>query len=143
MQSELDLGEEPRKGGRIALREAENGTVSVEFWATRVWIWPRACEIPLGVWLLMSRRANGEMKYSLCKAPKETAHAQLATRQGQRHFVERVFEDAKSELGMRKYQVREWRAWHHHMALVGMGGYLLIIYGRIRFGVFASLEPYS
>ena len=68
----------------------------------------------------MSRRANGEMKYSLCNAPKETAHAELATRQGQRHFVERVFEDAKSELGMGEYQVRKWRAWHHHMALVGM-----------------------
>jgi len=108
------------KAVRIALRKAENGTVSVEFWATRVWIWPRACEIPLEVWLLMSRRANGEMKYSLCNAPKETAHAELATRQGQRHFVERVFEDAKSELGMGEYQVRKWRAWHHHMALVGM-----------------------
>ncbi len=50
----------------------------------------------------------------------ETTHVELATRQGQRHFVERVFEDAKSELGMGEYQVRKWRAWHHHMALVGM-----------------------
>ena len=45
---------------------------------------------------------------------------ELATRQGQRCFVERVFEDAKSDLGIGEYQVRKWRAWHHHMALVGM-----------------------
>lgn len=108
------------KAVRIALRRAENGTVSVDFWATRVWIWPKANETPLEVWLLMSRRANGEMKYSLCNAPKGTPLEELATRQGQRYFVERVFEDAKSQLGMGEYQVRKWRAWHHHMALVGM-----------------------
>ena len=108
------------KAVRIALRKGENGTVSVDFWARRVWIWPKGCEIPLEVWLLASRRANGEIKYSLCNAPEETGFVELATRQGQRHFVERVFEDAKSELGMGEYQVRKWRAWHHHMALVGM-----------------------
>lgn len=108
------------KAVRIELRKAENGTVSVEFWAKRVWIWPKGCEIPLEVWLLVSRRSNGEMKYSLCNAAKEVPLAELAIRQGQRYFVERVFEDAKSELGMGEYQVRKWRAWHHHMALVGM-----------------------
>ena len=87
---------------------------------TRVWIWPKACEIPLEVWLLVAQRSNGEMKYSLCNAARETAFAELATRQGQRYFVERVFEEAKSQLGMGEYQVRKWRGWHHHMALVGI-----------------------
>jgi SRSO17 transposase len=40
--------------------------------------------------------------------------------QRQRYWVERVFEDAKSECGMADYQVRKWSAWHHHMALVMM-----------------------
>ena len=108
------------KAVEIELRTAENGTVSVEFWATQVWIWPKACEIPLEVWLLMAQRSNGEMKYSLCNAGTETPFEELAKRQGQRYFVERVFEDAKSQLGMGEYQVRKWRGWHHHMALVGM-----------------------
>lgn len=38
--------------------------------------------------------------------------------QAQRYWVERAFQDAKSELGMSDYQVRKWNAWHHHMALV-------------------------
>lgn len=40
--------------------------------------------------------------------------------QGQRYFVERSFQDAKSYLGMAQYQVRSWQSWHHHMALVMM-----------------------
>jgi hypothetical protein len=40
--------------------------------------------------------------------------------QRQRYWVERTFEDAKSESGMGDYQVRKWSAWHHHMALVMM-----------------------
>ena len=40
--------------------------------------------------------------------------------QFQRYWVERAFEDAKSECGMADYQVRKWGAWHHHMALVMM-----------------------
>jgi hypothetical protein len=38
--------------------------------------------------------------------------------QAQRCWVERAFQEAKSELGMSDYQVRKWNAWHHHMALV-------------------------
>jgi hypothetical protein len=38
--------------------------------------------------------------------------------QAARHFVERAFQDAKGACGMAQYQVRGWRAWHHHMALV-------------------------
>ena len=38
-----------------------------------------------------------------------------------RYWVDRVFEDAKSECGMADYQVRKCGAWHHHMAPVMMG----------------------
>ena len=38
--------------------------------------------------------------------------------QTQRFWIERAFQDAKSELGMADYEVRGWKGWHHHMALV-------------------------
>ena len=44
----------------------------------------------------------------------------LARLQGQRHFIERALQDGKSELGMAQYQARQWSAWEHHMALVGV-----------------------
>jgi len=40
--------------------------------------------------------------------------------ESQRFWIERSFEDAKSQVGMAQYQVRGWMAWHHHMALVMM-----------------------
>ena len=59
-------------------------------------------------------------KYSLSNAPMETSWKRLAFIQAQRFWIERVFQDAKSEIGMAQYEVRGWRAWHHHMAMVCM-----------------------
>jgi hypothetical protein len=38
--------------------------------------------------------------------------------QGQRYWVERVFEDAKGQCGLADYQALSWRAWHHHVTMV-------------------------
>ena len=40
--------------------------------------------------------------------------------QGQRFFIEQTFKNGKSHAGRADYQVRKWRGWHHHMALVGL-----------------------
>ncbi len=40
--------------------------------------------------------------------------------QGQRYWVQRSFQDGKSQAGLGRYQVRGWKPWHHHMALVMM-----------------------
>ena len=40
--------------------------------------------------------------------------------QAQRYWVERTFQDGKSQCGMGEYQARGWFAWHHHMTLVMM-----------------------
>lgn len=63
---------------------------------------------------------NSDIKISLSNAPKGTTLKRLGWMQRQRFWIERTFEDAKSECGMADYQVRKWRAWHHHMALVMM-----------------------
>jgi SRSO17 transposase len=63
-----------------------------------------------------------EYKYSLSNAEYEKySWLELGQVQAQRYFVERCFEDAKKEVGMTEYQVRGWRAWHHHIALVMLG----------------------
>lgn len=105
---------------RFVLRDGENGRVKIRFWSQRVWIWPGTSEIPLGVWLCVTERTDGSVKYSLCNADEETSQEELAKRQGQRYFVERAFEDGKSQLGMGQYQARRWLAWVHHMVLVGL-----------------------
>ncbi|MFM8324053.1 MAG: hypothetical protein ACKN9U_04260, partial [Pirellulaceae bacterium] len=74
----------------------------------------------MGVWLCVTERSDGSVKYSLTNASEEMEWEDLAKRQGQRYFVERAFEDGKSELGMADYQSRRWLAWQHHMVLVAV-----------------------
>lgn len=115
------LWEKGRKTAtQVTLRDGENGPVRVLFWSQRAWIWPAGSETALGVWLCVTERADGTVKYSFCNAGEGTSPEELARRQGQRYFVERAFEDAKSHLGMGQYQARRWRAWVHHMVLVGL-----------------------
>ena len=42
----------------------------------------------------------------------------LVAQASARYFIERSFQDAKGNLGLADYQVRGWRGWHHHVALV-------------------------
>ena len=104
----------------ITLRDSTRGKLLVESLHQRVWLWDGAEPTPQ-CWHLIVRREVGSpktIKYSLCNAPESTSHQRLAVMQGARFWVERSFQDAKSECGMADYQVRRWSAWHHHMAMV-------------------------
>lgn len=71
----------------------------------------------------ISETANGneEIKYALCNAkPGQYTSKQIAQMQAQRYFVERAFQESKTDIGMSEYQVRGWKAWHHHMAMCMM-----------------------
>lgn len=72
--------------------------------------------------LLISTDQHGaEIKYSLCFEPSAKMTLQVALfRQMQRYWVERAFQNAKQQLGLHQYQVRSWKAWHHHIALTLM-----------------------
>jgi SRSO17 transposase len=107
---------------RLTLRDSTKGRLRVEVLHQRVWLWDNK-EAEARHWHLMVRRevkARDEIKYSLSNAPAETAVHRLAQMQGQRYWIERSFQDGKSQAGLDHYQVRGWRAWHHHMALVMM-----------------------
>lgn len=107
-------------GTCVTLRTGENGPVSVEAWARRVWLMPKGETQPRQWWLIVRRDADGAIKHSLCNAPADTSLERLARLQGQRYFIERTFQDAKSHAGMAQYQCRGWTAWHHHMAMVAL-----------------------
>ena len=115
------------KAKPVELRTGENGPVVVQFWRQRVWIWPGESEMPIEVWLLISERSDGSVKYSLSNAEAAIGFEQLARRQGQRYFVERSFQDGKSHLGMGQYEARGWKSWHHHMVLVGLAMYFTLL----------------
>jgi SRSO17 transposase len=105
---------------RIAFRESTKGRLQADFLIQRVWTWDTS-ESKGRLRHLIVRREIGakeEIKYSLSNAPEDTSLERLAFMQGQRYFVERAFQDAKSNVGLDHYQVRGWQAFHHHMTMV-------------------------
>lgn len=107
---------------RVKLRDSTQGELIVEVLHQRVWLWDKQ-EATARHWHLIVRRelnAADTYKYTLSNASAETGTHTLAKMQGQRYWIERVFEDGKSESGMADYQARKWDSWHHHMALVAM-----------------------
>ena len=52
---------------------------------------------------------------------------QLAARQGQRVFVERIFEEGKNQMGMGDYQVRSWEGFHKHITLCFLAFYYVAL----------------
>ena len=107
---------------RYKLRDSTKGELVVEILHQRVWLWDKNGPNAHHWHLIVRRELNSPetCKYTLSNAPAETSTQQLAQMQGQRYWIERAFEDGKSESGMADYQARKWRSWHHHMALVSM-----------------------
>jgi SRSO17 transposase len=106
----------------IVVRPGTQGELRVEALKSRVWLWDGR-EPKARLWHLVAIRELGSpetVKYVLSNAAEETTLQRLVQMQRQRFWIERMFEDGKSESGLADYQIRGWRAWHHHMALVMM-----------------------
>lgn len=106
----------------ITLRATTRGPLTVKSVRLPVYVWDSKSGQGHRFFLLVTQTVGGnpQTKVSLCNAPETMDQKTLAWMQFQRYWVERAFEDAKSECGMADYQVRKWSSWHHHMALVMM-----------------------
>lgn len=107
-------------------RNGTQGPMQVAALHRRVWVWDGQSAQAECRHLLVRRDAGGEIKYSISNAPANTSVHRLLYMQGQRHFIERSFQDSKSHLGLRQYQARNWNSWHHHMALIMMAMVFLL-----------------
>ena len=112
----------PEAWRKVTVRPGTKGNVRVEALHARVWLWDGSEQKARLRHVVVTRELSSpeEIKYSLSNAPEETSLERLVWMQRQRFWIERSFEDAKSESGLADYQVRGWLAWHHHMALVMM-----------------------
>ena len=111
-----------RRWKTVTLRKTTRGVLRVRICRLKVYVWDGESE-KVKYWTMVATKSlgdNPDTKISLSNAPKHTTLKRLGWMQRQRYWVERTFEDAKSECGMADYQVRKWSAWHHHMALVMM-----------------------
>lgn len=104
----------------VTVRDPTKGGLTLSMHVRRVWVWDKQ-ELQARCWTLVISRntADHRLKYRLSNADVETTPSErFASMQAQRYWVERSFQDAKSELGMSDAQVRKWKGWYHHMALV-------------------------
>jgi SRSO17 transposase len=103
----------------VSFRQGSKGKLTGRFHVRAVWIWDgKGKSRPRERTLLIREDESGDLKYSLTNLPAETSVARLAYIQNQRYWIEHSFHEAKTELGMAQYQVRVWKGWHHHMALI-------------------------
>jgi SRSO17 transposase len=86
---------------------------------TRVPLWRWGWPTNVGFWLLARRSLSdpGELAYYVCFAPADTPLATLVRVAGRRWRVEEAFEQAKGEVGLDDYQVRQYLAWYRHVTL--------------------------
>src|SRR4051812_14840253 len=105
----------------LKIREGAKGPLAFEFAAIRVWAVRHGKAGP-PAWLLVRRSLDPtpEVKYYISNADASTPLGVLAGVACTRHAVEGYFEDAKSYLGMARYETRSWVGGHHHMSLVAM-----------------------
>lgn len=101
---------------RLTVRHSERGELRAEFALERVWTISAAHEIRRE-WLVVRRERGGRCTYTLSNAAADTPARTLIEASCQRYFVERLFEDAKTEIGWDEFQAQKYRAWAHHLAL--------------------------
>ena len=114
------------------VRQTTRGSLNLRVLRKSVYVWDKQSEQARRYELLVTENLDGQdRKYSLSNQKPSTSTQRLSWMQRQRYWVERCFEDGKSECGMADYQVRLWNAWHHHMALVMMA-MLFMLSERLR-----------
>jgi SRSO17 transposase len=101
---------------QVMVRDTERGRLAADCAVQRVWT-VAAGKRPRVEWLVMRREAQGDCSYTLLNAPEDTPHERLIAWSCRRYFIERTFEDAKTEIGWDEFQAQKYRAGEHHLAL--------------------------
>jgi SRSO17 transposase len=113
----------------ITVRDGEKGPLTVEVVKCRV-----RARTPTGgtgpdevLFVTRERQTDGTLKhdYYLSNADPKVPLKELARVAKAAHRVEDCLKRAKGEAGLGDYQVRTWRAWHHHQTLALLAAWFL------------------
>jgi SRSO17 transposase len=115
---------------KLTVRDGEKGPLEVEI-VTR----PVESKIDRRVvgfeetLVVVRYRDGGVLKhdYHLSNAAPDTPLAEFARVAKASHRIEECLKRSKSEAGLGEYQVRNWRGWHHHMALSLIATWFLVV----------------
>lgn len=116
---------------RLRFREGTKGTQQAHFAAVR--IVAERDDLPgPDLWLVIERSCDQApyIKYYVSNAAPNCPLLELARAGHSRWPVEDCFLRGKQELGLDDYEVRGWRGWHHHMTLVMLAMWFLVLQQR-------------
>lgn len=117
---------------QISFRDGTKQSITACFHQKQVWVCTdKQKGSLLKVQLIIREDPDGTVKYSFCNMHSESL-SELANRQGQRVFVERIFQEGKNEIGMGDYQVRSWEGFHKHLTLCFLAFYY-VVYQKVRY----------
>lgn len=104
------------------IRKGTKGWIVADVHAVTIWTWDKqSAEASEKTLIISKKKESNELKYAISNfLLKEKTISELALMHGQRHWIERAFRDEKNELGLAEYQIRQYKAWYHHQALVMM-----------------------
>lgn len=104
---------------KVRSKQGTKGDIWVYAARKRVWFWDEKEAVARYWWVVCIKGTDtDELKWFISNAPKQETLKSLVRKQGVRYWIERIFQDAKTSVGMADYQVRGWTAWHHHMTMV-------------------------
>ena len=103
------------------IRDATKGKLILYVYKTTVWSWDGEEKEARERTLIITKTTDKKprIKYSFSNGGVDQySHQEYAYFVSQRYWVERTFDNAKNDLGMSDYQIRKWKSWHNHHALV-------------------------
>jgi SRSO17 transposase len=115
----------------LHFRDGTKQKIKAYFHQKEIWL-PIEDEKILKLQLIIRKDIDGSLKYSLTNMHQESLLS-IAKRQGQRVFVEKIFEEGKNQIGMGDYQIRNWFGFHKHMTLCFLAFYYMT-YKKVEHG---------
>jgi SRSO17 transposase len=114
---------------KLTVRDGEKGPLEVEIVARRVESKVDRRIVGFEETLVVVRYTDGGVlkhDYHLSNAARDTPLGEFARVAKASHRIEECLKRSKSEAGLGEYQVRNWRGWHHHMALSLIATWFLV-----------------
>jgi SRSO17 transposase len=118
---------------KLTVRDGEKGPLEIEIVARRVESKIDRRIVGFEETLVVVRYTDGGVlkhDYHLSNAAPDTPLAEFARVAKAAHRIEECLKRSKSEAGLGEYQVRNWRGWHHHMALSLIATWFLVVEAR-------------
>ena len=118
---------------KLTVRDAEEGPLEVEVVARRVESRVDRRVVGFEETLVVVRYTDGGVlkhDYHLSNAAPGTPLSEFARVAKASHRIEECLRRSKGEAGLGKYQVRNWRGWHHHMTLSLIATWFLVVESR-------------